>query len=280
MGSTQISRSAKGRKVTAKAVKNTAAKAVKTATTVANGKKGKKGMKNPSAMTKGLKVAKQQPKKEAASKVLAKKEADQSRARINALPKMKECVIDEWYWGSEERTELTLDAAEKFADAVQQMHNGDPALYLELYKDDDMRPVLDVLTNLQSAHQVLVGCEERAKVACLRLLDEYTEYPMDFTSSKPFAYNRNVKRQMLLFNPHVVSELPGALRDRIRNAAVGIKVGKMSETENELVKIVKDALAANELIDLILSLQWPDAIDALLFSHPEFDEFGDHGGKL
>ena len=50
MGSTQISRSAKGRKVTAKAVKNTAAKAVKntaakavkTATTVANGKKGKK----------------------------------------------------------------------------------------------------------------------------------------------------------------------------------------------------------------------------------------------
>ena len=42
MRSTRISRSAKGRKVTEKAVKNTAAKAVKTATAVANGKKGKK----------------------------------------------------------------------------------------------------------------------------------------------------------------------------------------------------------------------------------------------
>lgn len=63
MKKAQYYRSCKGRKTTAKAVKDTAAKAVKTATTVANGKEGKKGMKNPSAMTKGLKVAKQQPKK-------------------------------------------------------------------------------------------------------------------------------------------------------------------------------------------------------------------------
>ena len=42
MKKAQYYRSCKGRKVTAKAVKNTAAKAVKTATAVANGKKGKK----------------------------------------------------------------------------------------------------------------------------------------------------------------------------------------------------------------------------------------------
>lgn len=235
-------------------------------------------MKKLMATTKGLKVAKQQPKKEPASKLLAKKEAEQSRAEINALPKMEECVIDEWYWGSEERLDLTLDAAERFADAVQQMHNGNPALYLELYKDEDMRPLLDVLTNLQAAHQVLVGCEKKAKDACLRLLDEYTEYPWEFASTKPF--DPDVKHVVMLGNPYAVGALPKALRDRIRNAAVGIKVGKMSETENELVKIVKDAFAANELFDLILSLQWPDAIDDLLLLHPEFDEFGDHGGKL
>lgn len=63
MKKAQYYRSCKGRKTTAKAVKDTAAKAVKTATTVANGKKGKKGMKNPSATTKKLMVAKNQPKK-------------------------------------------------------------------------------------------------------------------------------------------------------------------------------------------------------------------------
>lgn len=229
------------------------------------------------ATTKGLKVAKNQPKKGTASKVLAKEKADLSRAEINALPKMEECVIDEWYWGSEERLDLTLDAAERFADAVQQMHNGDPTLYLELYKDEDMRPLLDVLTNLQAAHQVLVSCEEKAKAVCLRLLDEYTEYPREFASTKPF--DPDVKHVVMLGNPYAVGALPKALRDRILNAAVGIKIGKMSETENELVKIVKDAFAANELFTLILSLQWPDAIDDLLLLHPEFNEFGDHGGK-
>lgn len=51
--------------------------------------------------TKGLKVAKQQPKKEAASKVLAKKETARSLAMIDSLHGMRKCVIDECFWDSE-----------------------------------------------------------------------------------------------------------------------------------------------------------------------------------
>ena len=223
-------------------------------------------MKKLMATTKGLKVAKQQPKKEAASKVLAKKEAARSLAMIDSLPEMRKCVIDECFWDSEARNRLADDAAVKFAYAVSQKCNGNPEPFREVCENGAEKPVVEALDHLQDVHKVRLYCYKKARFFARKLITEYSERPDSFKVSESDAENKceGLKQNQIFWC------LPETLRNRMEGLVAKENPYADSYNEQELAKALKESLLAEELFDVVSeSVEYE--VHSLIMAYDEYD---------
>lgn len=292
MGSTQISRSAKGRKVTAKAVKNTAAKAVKTATAVANGKKGKKGMKNPSAMTEELtangvqleaekNTANEVPKgfKSLVDRML---ERDKKLSLVLKLPNATSAEEIQRFWKELPDDRCTFDrgfgealwackdeVVWKLENAFRQRSLGNWAPYFAAAKDPDALEILNVLDALEVISQKMAAMNEEAKPIAMKVAESYFKDPSKF----PAARVEDPRWDLLGFSP-VTACLPVAVCGRIVAPLFKRKVCEQSADEKELTKLVSELEKLNCEYSRLYAFKLHEVENRYLDSHPE-DEVED-----
>ena len=292
MKKAQYYRSCKGRKVTAKAVKNTAAKAVKTATTVANGKKGKKGMKNPSAMTEELtangvqletekNTANEVPKgfKSLVDRML---ERDKKLSQVLKLPNATSAEEIQRFWKELPDDRCTFDGGFgealwackdqvvwKLENALRQRPLGNWAPYLAVSKDPDALEILNVLDALEVISQKMAAMNEEAKPVAMRVAESYFKDPSKF----PAARVEDPRWVLLGFSP-VTACLPVAVCGRIVAPLFKRKVREQSADEKKLAKLVSELFELNSKYTILYAVKLHEVENRYLDSHPE-DEVED-----
>lgn len=287
MKKAQYYRSCKGRKVTAKAVKNTAAKAVKTATTVANGKKGKKGMKNPSAMTEELtangvqletekNTANEVPKgfKSLVDRML---ERDKKLSQVLKRPDATSVEEIQSFWKELPDDRCTFDrgfgealwatkdeVVWKLENAFRQWLRGNWAPYLAVSKDPDALEILNVLDALEVISQKMAEMNEKAKPIAMKVAEAFFKNPSKF----PVARVEDPRWFLLGFSP-VAACLPKALCGRIAAPLFKRKVREQSADEKKLAKLVSELVDLNSKYTVLYAFKLHEAENRYLDRHPE-----------
>jgi len=197
---------------------------------------------------------------------LAKDEAAESLARIEAVD-LEDSVIDHWWWSCEDRlVNLPRKIGDELGDAVLGKSHGDLTLYLELYKDESKRPLLNSLVLLEDAYRMLLDCHERSKVVAKRLLADYSDYPSQFVDVEQFDVQSS---ESYKWYESDFWSLPRVLRNRIGSAVDGKKLCVLTAPEAEFAEIVKQGCRANELFDTIVWSSLQEEISYYEATHPE-----------